>query len=205
MLYSGRRFFELRMVFRPTWKSAVTVNVQFLWVACCIANSHPCLIPQQVQQFLSMHMFFPQCFIFKLPESETTPTWYQRRGSREFKISISFWVRYVFKYSYRVISSVRSLDFLGNEAAALRPTVDSLPAPAAHRTDESYQNTECLSAKTHDMRCIDMTYDVVHNLAMIWCPLQHHKKTVFVFLCMFSSNKCNLLLQDRPGYIYIYL
>ena len=58
MLYSGRKFFELRMVFRPTWKSAVTVNVQFLWVACCIANSHPCLIPQQVQQFLSMHMFF---------------------------------------------------------------------------------------------------------------------------------------------------
>lgn len=100
MLYSGRKFFELRMVFRPTWKSAVTVNVQFLWVACCIANSHPCLIPQQVQQFLSMHMFFPQCFIFKLPESETTPTWCQRRGSRKFKISISFWVRYVFKYSY---------------------------------------------------------------------------------------------------------
>lgn len=185
MLYSGRKFFELRMVFRPTWKSAVTVNVQFLWVACCIANSHPCLIPQQVQQFLSMHMFFPQCFIFKLPESETTPTWCQRRGSRKFKISISFWVRYVFKYSYIyiyiVISSVRSLDFLGNEAAALRPTVDSLPAPAAHRTDESYRITECLSAKTHDMRCNDMTYECSRQFCHDLMPIAASQKDSVCF------------------------
>ena len=208
MLYSGRKFFELRMVFRPTWKSAVTVNVQFLWVACCIANSHPCLIPQQVQQFLSMHMFFrnassSSCQNRKLHRHDANAV---VQESSKFQFH-SGWdmCSSIHIYIYIVISRVRSLDCLGNEAAALRPTVDSLPAPAAHRTDESYRITECLSAKTHDMRCIDMTYDVVHNLAMIWCPLQHHKKTVFVFCaCFLQINAISCSRIDRDIYIYIY-
>lgn len=206
MLYSGRKFFELRMVFRPTWKSAVTVNVQFLWVACCIANSHPCLIPQQVQQFLSMHMFFPQCFIFKLPESETTPTWCQRRGSRKFKISISFCVRYVFKYSYILWYPVCAHSiFWATKLQRCGPQLTASPRPpriAPMRVTKT-QNVSVQKHTTCDAMIWHM--NVVDNFAMIWCPLQHHKKTVFVFLCMFSSNKCNLLLQDRPGYIYIYI
>ena len=112
---------------------------------------------------------------------------------------------FIYIYIYIVISSVRSLDFLGNEAAALRPTVDSLPAPAAHRTDESCRITECLSAKTHDMRCNDMTYECSRQFCHDLMPIAASQKRQCLFFCacFLQINAISCSRIDRDIYIYI--